>query len=81
MNFERVTRMNLDQKTEENINIMLDEIKQKLQIVNAGAIKAEAFDLNKYDDLKDIHAYVMSKDNFSVNEMDGIVSELGQMRK
>ncbi|MBM7094141.1 DUF1128 domain-containing protein [Alteribacter keqinensis] len=73
--------MNLDQKTEENINIMLDEIKQKLQIVNAGAIKAEAFDLNKYDDLKDIHAYVMSKDNFSVNEMDGIVSELGQMRK
>ncbi|WP_096435440.1 DUF1128 domain-containing protein [Alteribacter populi] len=73
--------MNLDQKTEENINFMLDEIKDKLQIVNASAIKAKDFDLNKYDDLQDIHAHVMKKDNFSVNEMDAIVSELGQMRK
>ncbi|TMW74063.1 DUF1128 family protein [Alteribacter natronophilus] len=68
-------------KTEEQVNRMLDDIKEKLQIVNAGAIKAKDFDLDKFDDLEEVHAHVMSRNSFSVNEMDAIVSELGQMRK
>nr|WP_245922561.1 DUF1128 domain-containing protein [Alkalicoccus saliphilus] len=59
---------------------MIEDIKDKLQIVNGGAMKAEFYGAEKYDEIKEIHDMVMSKPNFSVNEMDAIVSELGNMR-
>jgi uncharacterized protein YfkK (UPF0435 family) len=59
---------------------MIEDIKDKLQIVNGGAMKAEFYGAEKYDERKEIHDMVMSKPNFSVNEMDAIVSELGNMR-
>ncbi|PRO65258.1 DUF1128 domain-containing protein [Alkalicoccus urumqiensis] len=59
---------------------MIEDIKTKLQIVNGGAMKAEFYGADKYEDIQAIHAHVMSKPNFSVNEMDAIVSELGSMR-
>jgi uncharacterized protein YfkK (UPF0435 family) len=59
---------------------MIEDIKDKLQIVNGGAMKAEFYGAEKYDEIKEIHDMVMAKPSFSVNEMDAIVSELGNMR-
>ncbi|SDY73419.1 Uncharacterized protein YfkK, UPF0435 family [Evansella caseinilytica] len=67
-------------KTRENLNEMIEAIKAKLQIVNAGAMKAEHYSLDRFDDVEELYELVMKKDRFSVSEMDAIVSELGSMR-
>ncbi|AOM83217.1 DUF1128 domain-containing protein [Salisediminibacterium beveridgei] len=64
----------------DDLSHMIEEIKRKLHVVNGAAIKAESFSLNKYDDIEEIYDMVMSKDSFSVSELNAIVSELGQMR-
>ncbi|MFB4162631.1 DUF1128 domain-containing protein [Alteribacillus sp. JSM 102045] len=73
--------MNLEEPTQENLSFMVEEITQKLQIVNVAAMKSESFDMKNYEDIKDIYEMVESKDNFSVSEMDAIVSELGKLKK
>ncbi|MFC4735573.1 DUF1128 domain-containing protein [Bacillus daqingensis] len=64
----------------QEIEKMIDDIKTKLQIVNAGAMKSEFYAADQYEEIKEIHQMVMAKPSFSVNEMDAIVSELGAMR-
>ncbi|WP_216828018.1 DUF1128 domain-containing protein [Alkalihalobacterium elongatum] len=73
--------MDLSVCNRENIEFMLEEIKKKLQIVNAGALKAKSFETDKYEELKDIYDLVQRQKNFSVSELDAIVSELGKLRK
>ncbi|ADC48137.1 MULTISPECIES: DUF1128 domain-containing protein [Alkalihalophilus] len=73
--------MDLSTTSRENIEYMIEEIKTKLQIVNAGALNAKSFDTDQYEDLRDIYEMIMSKQSFSVSELDAIVSELGKMRK
>ncbi|WP_199256812.1 DUF1128 domain-containing protein [Alteribacillus sp. YIM 98480] len=73
--------MSLEEKTQENLSFMVEEITQKLQVVNTAAMKGDSFDLKNYEDIKDIYEMVESKDHFSVSEMDAIVSELGKLKK
>ncbi|MCK0470722.1 DUF1128 domain-containing protein [Halalkalibacter sp. APA_J-10(15)] len=73
--------MNLDTQSRENIEYMLDSIKDKLQIVNASALNSKNFDTEQYDDLRDIYEHVKKQSSFSVSELDAIVTELGQLRK
>lgn len=73
--------MDLSVKTRDNIEFMLDEIKNKLQIVNASALNSQNFYTDKYEDLRDIYELVNRKSSFSVSELDAIVSELGRLRK
>ncbi|SEM95320.1 Uncharacterized protein YfkK, UPF0435 family [Mesobacillus persicus] len=73
--------MDLTVKSAENIEFMLDKIKEKLNIVNAGAIKPTHFDEEMYEELKDIYEMIMKKGSFSINEMQAIVEELGSLRK
>ncbi|MBP3952067.1 DUF1128 domain-containing protein [Bacillus suaedae] len=73
--------MNLDTESRENIEYMLEEIKRKLQIVNAGALNSKSFDTAQYEDLRDIYEMIQKKTNFSVSELDAIVTELGRLRK
>ncbi|KMK77177.1 DUF1128 domain-containing protein [Alkalihalobacillus pseudalcaliphilus] len=72
--------MDLRENNRENIEYMIEAIKDKLQFVNAGAINAKSFNTNKYDDLVEIYEMIMSKPNFSVSELDAIASELGKLR-
>ncbi len=60
---------------------MLDEIKTKLRMVNEGAVNSSDFNLEKYEDIKDMYHYVMKKPTFSPNEMQSIVEEIGDLRK
>ncbi|MDA3130646.1 DUF1128 domain-containing protein [Aliibacillus thermotolerans] len=73
--------MNLEERTEENMAYMVNQIRTKLQAVNRGALRGERFDLQKYDELKEVYELVTHKDGFSLQEIDAIVSELGTMTK
>ncbi|RSL31393.1 DUF1128 domain-containing protein [Salibacterium salarium] len=73
--------MNLEEQTQENLNFMVEEIAKKLQVVNSSAIQPENFDLNQYDDIKDLYDMLDNKDKVSVSEMDAIISELGKLKK
>ncbi|MBB6447352.1 DUF1128 domain-containing protein [Bacillus benzoevorans] len=73
--------MNLAEKSVENVEFMIEKIKEKLKVLNLGAIKPSHFDENMYEDLKDIYDLVMKKNSFSPNEMQAIVEELGSLRK
>lgn len=73
--------MNLAEQSVENVVFMIEKIKEKLKVLNLGAIKPSHFDENMYEELKDIYELVMKKNSFSPNEMQAIVEELGSLRK
>ncbi|MBN8252765.1 DUF1128 domain-containing protein [Priestia flexa] len=73
--------MDLSVKSPENITFMIDQISEKLRMLNIGAIKGDAFDEEMYEDLKYLYEMVMRKDSFSPSEMQAIAEELGALRK
>lgn len=81
MNSERVTEMNLSEKSIENVEYMIEQIKEKLKVLNLGAIKSSHFDEEMYEELKEIYEMVQKKNSFSPNEMQALVEELGNLRK
>ena len=64
----------------ENMVIMIEEIKSKLKMASAAAMQASSYNLDKYEDIKDIYEVITSKDKFSISEVEAIVSELGKLR-
>lgn len=73
--------MNLSTASVENVEFMIEKIKEKLKVLNLGAIKPSHFDENMYEELKEIYDLVMKKDSFSPNEMQALAEELGNLRK
>lgn len=73
--------MNLTEKTTQNVEFMIEKIKEKLKVLNIGAIKPSHFDENMYEELKEIYELVMRKNTFSPNEMQALAEELGNLRK
>ena len=71
---------NLQEASVENMVFMLDEIKTKLKMATAAAMQSSSFNLNNYEDIKDIYEVVTSKSNFSISEVEALVSELGKLR-
>ncbi|WP_040206232.1 DUF1128 domain-containing protein [Neobacillus jeddahensis] len=73
--------MNLSEKSIENVEYMIEQIKEKLKVLNLGAIKPSHFDEEMYEELKEIYEMVLRKNSFSPNEMQALVEELGSLRK
>ncbi|MBU8917984.1 MULTISPECIES: DUF1128 domain-containing protein [Neobacillus] len=73
--------MDLSLKSVENVEYMIEQIKEKLKVLNLGAIKPSHFDEEMYEELKEIYEMVMKKNSFSPNEMQALVEELGNLRK
>ncbi|MDQ6596037.1 DUF1128 domain-containing protein [Bacillus salipaludis] len=73
--------MNLAERSTENVEYMIEQIKEKLKVLNLGAIKPSHFDEEMYEDLKEIYELVMKKNSFSPNEMQALVEELGNLQK
>lgn len=73
--------VDLSVKSPENITFMINQISEKLRMLNIGAIKGDAFDEEMYEDLKYLYEMVMRKDSFSPSEMQAIAEELGALRK
>ena len=78
---EGVVRMNLSEKSTGNVEYMIEQIKEKLKVLNLGAIKPSHFDEEMYEELKEIYEMVLRKNSFSPNEMQALVEELGNLRK
>jgi uncharacterized protein YfkK (UPF0435 family) len=76
-----VKGMNLSQKSTENVEYMIEQIKEKLKVLNLGAIQPSHFDEEMYEELKEIYEMVLRKNSFSPNEMQALVEELGSLRK
>lgn len=75
------SQMNLTEQSTENVEYMIEKIKEKLKVLNFGAIKPSHFDEEMYEELKDIYELVMKKNTFSPNEMQALAEELGNLRK
>lgn len=73
--------MDLSQKSEDNVAFMIEGIKSKLKVVTAASIKAEHFDMDKYEDIKDLYEIVMYKTNFSISEIEALCDELKNLKK
>ncbi|NGQ96876.1 DUF1128 domain-containing protein [Brevibacillus sp. SYP-B805] len=71
----------LTQATRENLAILIEGIKTKLNMVNTAVMRPEDFDLESYDDLLYLYNMVQRKGAFSINEMTAIVEELGSLRR
>lgn len=77
----RTHMSNLDQQTQENVEIMIETIKTKLRMASGAAMQASNFSVDQYEDIKDLYDIVSSKDRFSISEVEALVSELGKLRK
>lgn len=53
--------MDLTQNTAESVEFMVEAIKDKLKVMNFGAIKSTHFDIEMYEELHDIYKMVMKK--------------------
>ncbi|MFD0588887.1 DUF1128 domain-containing protein [Paenibacillus sp. GCM10027627] len=73
--------MDLQNHTQENVEYMIEAIKTKLRMASGAAMQATNFDIDQYEDLRDIYEVVESKDKFSISEVEALVSELGKLRK
>lgn len=73
--------MDLTQKTAENVEYMIEKIKEKLRMMNIGAVKSTHFNSEMYEELHDLYTMVMKKQTFSPSEMEAIAGELGRLKK
>ncbi|MFF2886591.1 DUF1128 domain-containing protein [Paenibacillus sp. NPDC057967] len=72
---------NLDQHTQENVEIMIEAIKTKLRMASGAAMQASNFNVDQYEDIKELYDIVNAKERFSISEVEALVSELGKLRK
>lgn len=70
----------LQQASMENMVFMIETIKSKLKMASAAAMQASSFNLENYEDIKDIYEVIAAKENFSISEVEALVSELGKLR-
>lgn len=73
--------MDLSTATQENVIYMIEQIKEKLRMVNVDAMQSDKFSEEKYEDLQYLYEMVMKRESFSPSEMEAIVLELGNLRK
>lgn len=73
--------MDLTQNTAENVEYMVEKIKEKLRMMNIGAVKSTHFNSEMYEELHDLYTMVIKKQTFSPSEMEAIASELGRLKK
>ncbi|WP_223067792.1 DUF1128 domain-containing protein [Paenibacillus caui] len=72
--------MDLTQKTQENVEYMIEAIKNKLRMATGAAMQSSAFSVERYDDILEVYEIVMSKERLSISEVEALATELGQLR-
>ena len=73
--------MDLSTPSQEKVVYMIEQMKDKLRMVNVDAMKSEHFSEENYEDLLYLYEMVMKRESFSPSEMQAIVAELGSFRK
>ncbi|GEN54175.1 MULTISPECIES: DUF1128 domain-containing protein [Halobacillus] len=73
--------MSLQEANQENLEVIINDMAEKLQVVNRSLMDPEDYDLNKYEEIKSLHDIIEMKGSLSVSEIQAFVQELGQYRK
>ncbi|WP_347860622.1 DUF1128 domain-containing protein [Salimicrobium sp. PL1-032A] len=73
--------MSLEEANRDNLNILIETLADRLQVVNRGLLAPEDFDLEHYHDIKELYDIIEMKGQLSVSEIQAFVSELSKYRK
>lgn len=73
--------MDITVKNDATVQFMLEEIKNRLKMATMAAIKPDHFNVDHYEDVRDLYEFVITKSTFSITEMEAIVDELGRIKK
>lgn len=73
--------MNLNQPSEENLKILLNELADCLKVANRGLLDSDDYDLEKYDEIKFMYDMVVQKGYLSASETQAFIDELRTVRK
>lgn len=73
--------MSLEQANQENLAYIINDMAEKLQVVNRSLMDPEDYDLAHYEEIKSLYDIVQMKGQLSVSEIQAFVQELGQFRK
>ncbi|SHF50824.1 DUF1128 domain-containing protein [Ornithinibacillus halophilus] len=73
--------MDLKTPSKDNLKYILNELADKLNVVNRTLMDPEDYDLNKYEDLKFMYDMIIQKGNLSASETQAFIEELRNVRK
>ncbi|GAB3067523.1 DUF1128 domain-containing protein [Virgibacillus ainsalahensis] len=73
--------MNLDYPSQENMKIILNELADRLNVVNRTILDPDDYNIDKYDDLKLMYDMILQKGNLSAAETQAFIEELRTVRK
>ncbi|MBC1333237.1 DUF1128 domain-containing protein [Listeria booriae] len=73
--------MNLENPSQENVTYMLNEITDKLKMVNASVFENLTLESIHYESLVDIYTVIHRKKTISLREMQLFAEELRTIRK
>jgi len=73
-------KVNLSTPSKENVEYIVEKIKEKLRMANVDALRSDDFTEENYDDLYYLYELVMKREKFSPSEMQAIAAELGSLR-
>lgn len=73
--------MSLEQATQENLKILLEQLGDRLGVANKVLLDEKDYDLNQYENIKFLHDHVMTSGKLSPSETDAFIDELKTVRK
>jgi len=73
--------MNLEQPTEHNMKVILDELADRLGVANRSLMDPEDYNIEKYDELKLMYDMIINKGSLSASETQAFIEELRSVRK
>ncbi|RCW70747.1 DUF1128 domain-containing protein [Saliterribacillus persicus] len=73
--------MNLEEANQENLSFIINEMAERLQVVNRSIMDPDDYNLDNYDELKSLYQMIEQKGSLSVSETQAFIEELKNYRK
>lgn len=73
--------MDLTNKSADNLAFILKDMTKRLSVANHGLFDPDDYDLEKYDELKDLYDMILKTGKLSIMETQAFVEELSNIRK
>jgi uncharacterized protein YfkK (UPF0435 family) len=73
--------MDLEKATKENLSYILEDMAERLSVVNRALLDPEDYDLSKYEDIKFMYDVILQKGSLTAFETQAFIEELRNVRK
>jgi uncharacterized protein YfkK (UPF0435 family) len=73
--------MDLEKATKENLSYLLEDMADRLSVVNRALLDPEDYDLSKYEDIKFMYDVILQKGSLTALETQAFIEELRNVRK